>query len=299
MNESPIVTRSQSKSTSKMPKQVEDGSGYSTSSSADSVPVFKWGLSFDGSTDVRHFIERVDELAIARNVSSASLFSSAIDLFSGSALDWFRVNRVSFKSWDEIIVALKDEFELLDHERRLVAQIRNTAQLQKENLGSFITRVMLLNNRLSSKLPDDEILEILQCNMLPRYIQKLSLSVISDINGLKKLGKMIELADSRSDSRTSTLNANLYNNNNNARHYSHHNAPTRGNSRNTSNNHNYRNVQFPNNNNSNIPNYRRERQFSNHNNLSPSNNVSREVRCFRCGRLGVKAPACNCRHSKN
>lgn len=296
MTDSTILTRS--RALIKMSKPEDASTSANSAVSSDTVPVYKWNLSFDGTGNVHNFIERVNDLSLSRNVSTASLFSSAVELFTGHALDWFRVNRSSFNSWTDIVNALKEEFELLDHERRLVAQIRATYQHQKENLGSFITRVLILNNQLSSKLPDDEILEILQCNMLPRYIQKLSLSVISDINCLKSFGKMIELADSRSDSRPSPQIANT-SYNNNVSHSSSNNAFSRGNNRRSQNFNNVRFDRSANQNNLDNTNFRNHRQSFEFNKRSPSNMYSREVRCFRCGRPGVKAPSCNCRHPKN
>ncbi|KAK4879247.1 hypothetical protein RN001_007393 [Aquatica leii] len=57
------------------------------------VPVYKWGLKFSGEPkglSIGAFLERVDELQIARGVSEEELFLSALDLFTGRALNWFR-----------------------------------------------------------------------------------------------------------------------------------------------------------------------------------------------------------------
>lgn len=288
-----MTTRSKTEALNTMAKQGEAASTsvpISLPSSSASVPVHKWNITYDGSSSVRDFIERVEELAQARNVSTALLFSSAVELFAGDALSWFRVNRSSFSSWTELVVALKEEFELLDHERRLLAQLRSTLQLQKENLSTFITRILVLNNRLSSKLPEGELLEILQCNMLPRYIQKLSLSVIPDIVTLKKLGKMIELADSRSEDRNSPGSSQPRN----SRDFRHNNV--------AQNNVAQNNVarRRDNYNSGYVNSNAKKNRYSNYDNLSPSRKNFREVRCFRCGRPGVKAPACGCRgQSKN
>lgn len=298
MLEPQIVTRSQTKVQDSATMSQQGGASPKGLSDTHSpgFPVHKWNLVYDGSTCVRSFIERVEELADSRGVSKSDLFSSAIELFTGDALNWFRVNRSIFNSWCEIVAGLKDEFELLDQDKRLVAQLRATCQTPKENLGSFITKVLLINNRLSKKLPEDEILDILQCNMLPRYIHKLSLTEISNIASLKKYGKMIELADSRSDAR-----------NHPGFQTNHH--QTSSNSSNTKANNNSANNNSFNNmykirenfqNNRNIPNFRKNQNFFNNSNRSPNNvNFREPVRCFRCGRHGVKAPDCTCKNRKN
>ncbi|KAF5281722.1 hypothetical protein FQR65_LT14562 [Abscondita terminalis] len=66
------------------------------------VPVYKWGLKFSGDSkglSIGAFLERVDELQIARGVSEDELFLSALDLFSGRALNWFRGVRTTLRNW--------------------------------------------------------------------------------------------------------------------------------------------------------------------------------------------------------
>lgn len=61
------------------------------------TPVSKWGLKFTGEkgTSVNAFLERVSELKIARHVHDDELFDSAVDLFAGKALVWYRDARRS------------------------------------------------------------------------------------------------------------------------------------------------------------------------------------------------------------
>lgn len=68
-----------------------------TQNSAKAIPVYKWNLHFSGDDNfsLKSFLVRVEELSAARKVSNEELFSSAIDLFSGSALLWFRSMRNS------------------------------------------------------------------------------------------------------------------------------------------------------------------------------------------------------------
>ncbi|XP_052747116.1 uncharacterized protein LOC128199869 isoform X2 [Bicyclus anynana] len=50
----------------------------------------KWNLKFNGSTDPRSFVERVEELQLCYGVSEAKLFRSAVQLFEDQALLWYR-----------------------------------------------------------------------------------------------------------------------------------------------------------------------------------------------------------------
>ena len=59
----------------------------------------KWNLKFSGEVKKlsdHNFLERVEELRLARNLSTKQIFDSAIDLFEGKALNWFRGNRTRF-----------------------------------------------------------------------------------------------------------------------------------------------------------------------------------------------------------
>ncbi|XP_046666199.1 homeobox protein Wariai-like [Homalodisca vitripennis] len=79
---SPADQRTQPVSSSAIPPAPHD-SYHRTRA----VPVYKWGLMFDGrSQSVGAFLQRVEELRRARGVTPTELFESAVDLFSGPAL---------------------------------------------------------------------------------------------------------------------------------------------------------------------------------------------------------------------
>lgn len=67
-------------------------------------PVSKWNIKFSGEMKIENFslsafLERVEETRIARNVTEQDLFNSAIDLFSGKALIWYRSIRKTVRDW--------------------------------------------------------------------------------------------------------------------------------------------------------------------------------------------------------
>lgn len=99
---------------------------------ATAVPVYKWGLTSDGTTSVKAFLERVNELAISRGVSEDQLFYSGFDLFQGAALSWYRANRDSFLSWSDLVEALKRDFLPLFYDESLLEQIKVRFQGRQE-----------------------------------------------------------------------------------------------------------------------------------------------------------------------
>ncbi|KAH0814758.1 hypothetical protein GEV33_008033 [Tenebrio molitor] len=64
-----------------------------TTSRSHVVPVHKWNLKFSGEDprlSLSSFLIRVEELRIARHATEEDLYNSAIDLFEGRALTWYR-----------------------------------------------------------------------------------------------------------------------------------------------------------------------------------------------------------------
>lgn len=95
-----------------------------------SVPVYKWRLSFDGghNQSIGAFLERVEELSRARSVSHTELFESAVDLFSGTSLVWYRSTMQRIISWDELRREMRTVFRSPDYEFRHNQEIFNRFQ---------------------------------------------------------------------------------------------------------------------------------------------------------------------------
>lgn len=96
--------------------------------------MYKWGLKFRGAHNesLSAFLQSVDELCVARNVSQAQLMRSALDLFEGRAKQWYRSIRKSVNSWVELVSALKEEYQPHDYEEKLLEEIKNRTQEERE-----------------------------------------------------------------------------------------------------------------------------------------------------------------------
>lgn len=160
-----------------------------------SVPVLKWGLKFSGEKNdltVNSFIERVEELCLARNVSHVQLFNSAIDLFTGKCLYWFRLVRKSIKSWKELKVKLREEFLPFDYEDRLLAEIHRRTQGKDESIGLYLSIMDSMFSRLAIPPSASFRLNVLMRNLAPFYQEKLSLVDVSSESELLQICKKIE-----------------------------------------------------------------------------------------------------------
>lgn len=170
---------------------------------AKSIPVYKWGLKFDmeSGQSVGCFLERVEELRRARGLSHQELFDSAVDLFSGPALIWYRsaVRRVS--SWDQLCRELKLVFQSPDYDDMLQQEIRNRVQGPEEAIDLFLAAVEGLYGRLSVKLPENERLQQILKNLNPYLQEKLCMFEIKSLENLRELGRKAELGRLRSTSQ--------------------------------------------------------------------------------------------------
>lgn len=144
----------------------------------------KWNIQFSGNledTSVHNFLERVEELRHARNVSEAHLFNSAIDLFTGRALQWFRSNRERFGDWKSLTDLLRKHYEPPDYRARLFKDILNRTQDPSESIVDYLTCMNSMFRRYGH-VEDDIKLNIVVRNLAPFYSTQLpSVSSLHDL----------------------------------------------------------------------------------------------------------------------
>lgn len=166
-----------------------------TSCKTISTPVCQWNLKFtgDGSgPSVHAFIEEVNELREARNISFRELNRTAIDLFAGPALFWYRSIKKQTKSWTETCMLLKHEFLPYDYDNDLMEEIKARTQGTGEKLSLYVATMDALFNRLENTLDEKQKLAILMRNILPQYMDRLSMIKIKSIQELAARGRSLE-----------------------------------------------------------------------------------------------------------
>lgn len=159
------------------------------------VPVAQWNVKFSGDVkemSLHAFLERVDELMLARNASKLQLFCSAVDLFRGKALIWYRANRANFCSWDEIVQGLKEEFLPGDFEEKLLEEIKRRTQGPDESIGIYVSVMLTLFARLRVKLSEHVQVNILLRNISPFYQTQLGLIDVKTVKDLVRLCRRLE-----------------------------------------------------------------------------------------------------------
>lgn len=161
--------------------------------------VSKWNLKFNGITDPRSFLERVDELQRSYGVSDIKLFNSAAQLFTEQALLWYRGIRDQVSCWSQLKEILLEEFGPVDHDYRLLGEIRSRTQGADEPVHIYFSIMTCMFARLKNPLSEDSKLEILLHNIRPQFSQQLALVQVTSIAQLKEQCRKLEAARQRAD----------------------------------------------------------------------------------------------------
>lgn len=161
------------------------------------VPIYKWDVKFDGSKSglgLKAFLERVTELSDARHVTKQMLFESAVDLFSGKALLWYRQLKESkiIKDWDYLVQQLENDFLDLDYDEELCESINNRKQQKDESVVIYAAIIESLFNRLSNKPAVVTRIKWIRKNLKQDYVWKLALNVYNTVNELIRDAKTLE-----------------------------------------------------------------------------------------------------------
>ncbi|XP_030760526.1 uncharacterized protein LOC115885682 [Sitophilus oryzae] len=108
------------------------------SCSSRSQPVSEWQIKFDGTGNSLYpFLERLTELASARNVSTSELFNSAAEFFVNDAFVWYRSIKKSVNNWEDLVARLKRD----DIDEEIWEQIKMRKQRKNESTVVFIAHL--------------------------------------------------------------------------------------------------------------------------------------------------------------
>lgn len=157
-------------------------------------------LKYDGKTCVRAFIQRVEEFRVSKGVSDSKMLQSAIDIFTGDALHWYRSVSSIYKDWTSLISHLKEDFDILDFDYRMTSEIRNRTQGDGESIIVYLSIMEGMFSRLSKPLSNEDKLEIILHNIRPCYSNIIAASPnIKSIQDLREVCKNYERIKVRSE----------------------------------------------------------------------------------------------------
>lgn len=171
-----------------------------------SVQIYKWGVKFDGVSKhfgVEAFIERVEELADARGASKRDLFASAVDLFIGKGLEWWRYAKSSLTDWDSLVRQLRNDFLPKDNDEQLWKTIKNRKQRNNESVTIFVAEMESYFRRLSNQPAEVTKINKIRENLLFKYYERVALTEFSSVSELastcKRWEEVLSMRDKNSD----------------------------------------------------------------------------------------------------
>lgn len=160
------------------------------------IPVSQWNLKFSGdggdTMSLSEFIDRVRFHSKARNVSAEELLYSAYDLFTGSALIWYRANYARFNNWSELERELRGQFLPHEYDFYLWREIEDRTQGVDERFGIYLACVQNLFAKLSDPPSENLRLGVLIRNLQPYYTERLCFRRIATVRELTVLCAEIE-----------------------------------------------------------------------------------------------------------
>lgn len=149
-------------------------------------------LKYNGKTCVLSFLGRLDELVRSRSLNYRKVFRSAAELFTDSALLWYRGICSSVDSWEDLKQELLDEFLPTDFDYRLMEELKARTQGIDESFSSYYSVMLNFFARLRTPISDEEKLRILRRNIRPSFSERLALVPIVSLSDFKSKCKELE-----------------------------------------------------------------------------------------------------------
>lgn len=166
-------------------------------------------LKYDGTTCVRVFIERLEELKLARKISNSKILTAFSDIVEKSALLWFRRNRTSINTYEQLISKLKTDFDIPNLDLKVRKEIMLRTQVKGESVTIYLSVMAAMFSRLTKRMSEEEQLEILLNNIRPEYIRELALIEIQTIGQLEKYLRKLEIANDKVDNFEEPVSSNF------------------------------------------------------------------------------------------
>lgn len=155
----------------------------------------RWNLQFSGEAkglSLSAFLERCEELRVARHVPKEVLLESGVDLFTGKAYQFYLAYRNEVATWDELVNLLREEFQPCNYNEKLFEEIRRRTQGPGESIGIYLAVMAGYFKRLTCPISEEAKLKILLRNLAPFYQNQLGLVDVTSISQLRTVCRRLE-----------------------------------------------------------------------------------------------------------
>lgn len=168
---------------------------FSYTQSGKFVDVSRWKLTFDGTSSVTDFLERLEEMRISRNVSKTQLFNSISELLEGDAAVWYRFARVSIQNYDEFRDIFRSSFLPTNYEERIRDILKHRTQGASESVVIYVAHMENLFSKLISKPSEVSRVNFIKSKMLPHFQLSMAGKGVNTLQSLLSIGREIEEAN--------------------------------------------------------------------------------------------------------
>lgn len=171
--------------------QQSSSSRYSTAINPEKITqiIHSWNLKFDGSAQG---VATLTKDCLNNDIDSVC--KNLHILLVGKAREWYwRYRKENPQiNWREFGAALKEQYTDYRNDTDILEEIRARKQKQGETFEVFYDDVMLLASRMSTSIPEQQLIEMLTRNLLPEIRHELLCMQIRSIAHLRKLVQMRE-----------------------------------------------------------------------------------------------------------
>lgn len=157
--------------------------------------IHKWRILFTGDgkgLSLSEFLTRVSVYARGDGITNEQLFVNFYHLLSGRAERWYWSSINEFRTLNDLVNGLRNEFLPRNYDFFLREEIQNRLQMPGELFTSFISDLKMLFQKVYPPLDEQYKLYVIRKNMLPQYGSQLA---VTDINSVEQLVNLCRRLD--------------------------------------------------------------------------------------------------------
>lgn len=154
----------------------------------------KWDVKFTGAKgeEIDAFLTRIEDGRKLVQISDSDLLNCIPLFLSGLAYHWYKIERPRWSTWTACTEAMLRRFGDPDFQWTLREEIRARTQGNDEPVTDFLTCMRNLFVRAVPPISEDEQLNIVHRNMLPRLQVAILRTEIRSLEGLEVLASRVE-----------------------------------------------------------------------------------------------------------
>lgn len=163
-------TNNSAHSISSLPHGSSQNYGGGSSASSYRTWPHKWKIKYDGDNNklaIEFFLDQVATLKESNDVTWENVICTFPQFLEGEALKWFYRYRGSERdiNWGKLKSDMSTQFRGTDTEESLWCKLANRKQSDRETFDKFYNSLLDMQDRVSRKFSDEEMIGILRNNI--------------------------------------------------------------------------------------------------------------------------------------